>query len=40
MNPAWSPDGTQVVFSGLIGGFTDLFVYDLDKEHGAAVDDR
>ena len=32
VNPAWSPDGKQIVFSGLIGGFTDLFVYDLEKD--------
>jgi Tol biopolymer transport system component len=31
VNPAWSPDGRQVAFSGLIGGFTDLFVYDLES---------
>ena len=28
-NPTWSPDGNSVAFSGLIGGFNDLFVYDL-----------
>jgi hypothetical protein len=27
--PSFSPDGTAVVFSGLAGGFTDLFTYDL-----------
>ncbi len=26
-NPSWSPDGTQVVFSGLKGGLSDLFVF-------------
>jgi len=31
VNPTWSPDGKQVAFSGLVGGFNDLFVYDLDK---------
>jgi hypothetical protein len=29
--PSFSPDGARVVFSGLIGGVTDLFVYDLEK---------
>jgi hypothetical protein len=30
LNPAWAPDGRRVAFSGLSGGFNDLFVYDLD----------
>src|SRR5207253_3908465 len=29
LNPAWSPDGTKIAFSGLVGGLNDLFVYDL-----------
>ena len=29
--PSFSPDGRRVVFSALIGGVTDLFVYDLDE---------
>ncbi|HVR70947.1 MAG TPA: BamA/TamA family outer membrane protein [Vicinamibacteria bacterium] len=30
--PSFSPDGRRVVFSGLAGGVTDLFVYDLEKD--------
>jgi Tol biopolymer transport system component len=29
LNPTWSPDGAFIAFSGLSGGLTDLFVYDL-----------
>ena len=28
-NPTWSPDGQRIAFSALVGGLTDLFVYDL-----------
>ena len=34
LNPTWSPDGARIAFSGLVGGFNDLFVYDLN---GAAA---
>src|SRR6185436_1689752 len=27
--PAWSPDGSSIVFSALAGGFTDLFIADV-----------
>ena len=29
LNPTWSQDGQRIAFSGLVGGFNDLFVYDL-----------
>ncbi|NOT09984.1 MAG: BamA/TamA family outer membrane protein [Gemmatimonadales bacterium] len=29
-NPTWSPDGTQLVFSGLDGGISDLYVINVD----------
>lgn len=29
LNPTWSRDGQRIAFSGLVGGFNDLFVYDL-----------
>ena len=28
--PAWSPDGTRIAFAGQSGGFTDLYVHDLE----------
>lgn len=28
-NPAWSPDGRQIVVSGLVNGQIDLFAYDI-----------
>jgi Tol biopolymer transport system component len=29
VSPSFSPDGKSIVFSGLIAGFSDLYVYDL-----------
>jgi Tol biopolymer transport system component len=29
LNPAWSPDGRYVAFSALVGGLSDLYMYDL-----------
>ena len=29
LNPAWSPDGRYIAFSGLVAGYNDLFIYDL-----------
>ncbi|MGH9334386.1 MAG: peptidase S9, partial [Vicinamibacteria bacterium] len=30
LNPRWSPDGRQVVFSAIIGGLTDLYLLDVE----------
>ena len=35
--PSFSPDGTKIAFSALSGGFSDLFVYDLDSQGAAAA---
>ncbi|MBN2264242.1 MAG: PD40 domain-containing protein, partial [Candidatus Aminicenantes bacterium] len=29
LSPSWSPDGRYVTFTGLAGGVSDLFIYDL-----------
>lgn len=31
-NPAWSPDGRHIAFSGSVGGISDLFIYDVETE--------
>jgi len=33
LNPAWSPDGNSIAFSGLRGGYNDLFIYDLGAKN-------
>ena len=32
LNPTWSPDEQFIVFSAQVGGFTDLYLYDLKAE--------
>jgi hypothetical protein len=32
LSPSWSPDGSRIVFSAHRNGFTDLYIYHLDKE--------
>ncbi len=32
LNPTWSPDGRKIAFSALTGGYSDLFVYDLETQ--------
>lgn len=31
-NPAWSPDGRTIAFSGSVGGISDLFLFDLETD--------
>ncbi len=31
-NPAWSPDGTSIVATGLVNGVTDLYSYNLETK--------
>ncbi|WP_372637071.1 basic secretory protein-like protein, partial [Fodinibius sp.] len=31
-NPAWSPDGHKLAFSGSDGGYTDLYMYDMQQD--------
>jgi len=32
LNPTWSPDGRFIAFSALVGGLTDIFMYDLEED--------
>jgi len=32
LNPTWSPDGKKIAFSALTGGFTDIYIYDLETK--------
>ncbi|MBM4185543.1 MAG: peptidase S9, partial [Gemmatimonadetes bacterium] len=38
-NPAWSPDGRFIAFSGSVGGISDLFLYDLEAEETIRLTD-
>ena len=29
LSPSWSPDGRYIVFTGMAGGLSDIFIYDL-----------
>lgn len=31
-NPTWSPDGRYVAFSAIVGGLSDLFLYDTEED--------
>ena len=35
--PSWSPDGKSIVFAGHVGGFTDLFVYNMETKATARL---
>ena len=32
LSPTWSPDGKRIAFSGLTGGYTDLYIYNLETK--------
>ncbi|MDZ7693064.1 MAG: hypothetical protein U5K69_18410 [Balneolaceae bacterium] len=31
-NPSWSPDGNRIAFSGADGGYTDLYLYNMQND--------
>jgi len=32
LNPTWSPDGRFIAFSAVVGGLTDIYIYDLETD--------
>jgi Tol biopolymer transport system component len=32
LNPTWSPDGKRIAFSALTGGYSDVYIYDLEAK--------
>jgi len=39
--PSWSPDGEDIVFSGSVGGITDLYLYNIASDaHTKLTDDK
>ncbi|MGB9765443.1 MAG: BamA/TamA family outer membrane protein [Candidatus Saccharicenans sp.] len=32
LTPSWSPDGQEIAFSGLVGGVTDIYIYNLKDD--------
>lgn len=39
LNPTWSPDGRFIAFSALVGGLTDLYIYDLETNTARRITD-
>jgi Tol biopolymer transport system component len=39
MSPDFSPDGRRIVFSGIAGGISDLYIYDLASEETVRITD-
>ena len=31
-NPTWSPDGTVIAFSAIVGGYSDLYTYNFERD--------
>jgi Tol biopolymer transport system component len=39
LNPTWSPDGRYIMFSAIVGGLSDLFMYDLQQNNLIRITD-